>query len=354
MRLTKIISAVLALLLTLSLTACGNSQPPPATNTTAQAANNTSVDQSASSADVAPDITKTIRIGFPGSSGDTPSDLLGIAKFSGILDEELAKVGAKAELIGFVGAGPAVNEAFVGESIDLATYNDFPAILLKSKGIDTKVVAINNRALTGRILVQKDSSIQSLSDLIGRKVGYMRGTGYQKQLWFAIESIGHTVDDIDAISFNSITEMEAALFAGDVDAITDTAMSTKVLEQARIISDTNDNPGWSGPWLSAVRSGYLKENRELVVAYVKALIKSREYAVTHKQEVVEYFAAAGNDPGQAELIYTDPATFPVEINQEAVDSITSSKEFLQSQGFLTADVDVDAWVDKSIHEDAIK
>ena len=295
---------------------------------------------------------KTIRIGFPGSSSNTPGDLLGIAKFSGILDEELAKAGARAEFFGFGGAGPAVNEALIGQSIDLATYNDFPALLLKSRGGDTVVVAVNNRALPGRILVKTDSPIRSLRDLAGKKVGYMRGTGYQKQLWFAVESAGLGVGGIEAINFNSIAEMEAALISGDVDSITHTAMTTRMIEQSRIISDTLDTPGWGGPWISVARGGYLRENREVVVAYVRALIKAREYAVSHKREVVDYFTGIGNDPGQSELIYTNPDTFPVEINPIAVDSIGSSKDFLLSQGFLTADVDIPAWIDRSVFENA--
>ena len=83
---------------------------------------------------------KTVRIGAVGQN-NVLSDAIGIADNQGFLKEELEKAGYEPEVTGFAQAGPAINEAFASEEIDMAIYGDLPATVAKSNGTDTTIFA---------------------------------------------------------------------------------------------------------------------------------------------------------------------------------------------------------------------
>jgi len=81
---------------------------------------------------------KVVRIGLPGIS-NTILEAGGVAIGNKYFEEELSKEGYKVEYIYFQQAGPALNEAFAANKIDIAMYGDLPITVLKSRGINIKV-----------------------------------------------------------------------------------------------------------------------------------------------------------------------------------------------------------------------
>lgn len=76
----------------------------------------------------------------------------------------------------FAQAGPAVNEAFAVNEIDVAVYAEFPLITAASNGVDLKGFALSTSQLNFGILTRKDSGIKSISDLEGKNVVVALGT----------------------------------------------------------------------------------------------------------------------------------------------------------------------------------
>ncbi len=86
----------------------------------------------------------TVKIGFVDVTGTgIISDTLGVARDQGFIEEELGAIGVKAEFIPMTGAGPAINEALAGGSLDVGFLGDFPAIIGKAAGIDTQLISFS-------------------------------------------------------------------------------------------------------------------------------------------------------------------------------------------------------------------
>ncbi|MGB9859707.1 MAG: ABC transporter substrate-binding protein, partial [Moorellaceae bacterium] len=98
-----------------------------------------------------------------------------IAKKKGYIDEELAKAGYKVDWQPF-SLGPMVSEAFAAGHLDVGVMGDFPAFIGRSAGTDYQIVSIASTAPNAlAVVVRKDSSIRSIAELKGKKVGTTRG-----------------------------------------------------------------------------------------------------------------------------------------------------------------------------------
>ena len=158
----KKIGLIIGLLLTLALlvTACG-----------ASAKSNTQTGDSANKDGE----LKTVKIGATSATAQLSENAL-LAQNLGYFDDELKKVGYKAEYVGFAQAGPAVNEAFAAGEIDYAIYADFAAIAAKSNKIDIKVVGLANQQMNYALLATQKSGISSWKDIEGKKLIVPTGT----------------------------------------------------------------------------------------------------------------------------------------------------------------------------------
>ena len=114
---------------------------------------------------------KVVRIGLPGIS-NTILEAGGVAIGNKYFEEELSKEGYKVEYIYFQQAGPALNEAFAANKIDIAMYGDLPITVLKSRGINIKVFAVDNLRLQFGVIAQNNSGIKDIKNLEGKKVIY--------------------------------------------------------------------------------------------------------------------------------------------------------------------------------------
>ena len=138
---SMILSAILVTVL--AFTGCGNTQ----TNTS-----NTTSDTDGSQQSN----EKVIRIGSPTTDGTQLVENAGLAYKLGYLDEELEKVGYKAEYVGFAQGGTAINEAFASGQLDVAFVGDVPEIIAKSNGLEVELFAnLNSEAEMGIVAGKK-------------------------------------------------------------------------------------------------------------------------------------------------------------------------------------------------------
>jgi len=113
---------------------------------------------------------KIVRIGYQKNGP------LYIVKSLGSLDEKLKEKGYKVEWKEFQD-GPALLEALNAGSIDFGRTGNTPPIFSQASGSDLRYVAAGTSKYEGSgILVQNDSSIQTLNDLKGKKVAFSKGS----------------------------------------------------------------------------------------------------------------------------------------------------------------------------------
>ncbi|WP_447590853.1 ABC transporter substrate-binding protein [Aquipseudomonas campi] len=163
-----------------------------------------------------------IRLGVPdaavgprSSSGTATVDYAYVHK---LFEQEFAKEGIEIRWAFFKNAGPAINEAFANEQIDVAFLGDLAAIIGESAGNETRLLAASSRGLNGYLGVVPGSGHDSLESLRGKTLGVWLGTASHLSLDAVLARNGYSAKDFRLISLDGGAAL-AALAAKRVDAV---------------------------------------------------------------------------------------------------------------------------------------
>lgn len=163
---------------------------------------------------------KEIRIAVPDvSAGQNHSGggVVDVLYTRQLLEKEFAADGIQVKWTFFKGAGPVINEALANDQVDFAYLGDLAAIIGKSSGLDTRLLAATARGVNHYLGVQPGSGIKSLQDLKGKRVGIFRGTASQLSFDNALAAEGLSEKDLKVISLDFSAAL-AALAAKQIDA----------------------------------------------------------------------------------------------------------------------------------------
>lgn len=155
---------------------------------------------------------KVVRIGY---QKNCPFVIL---KGLGTLEERLAPLGYKVEWKEFQ-SGPALMEALHSGSIDIGRTGNTPVIFAQAAETPFVTLAAGKPKYHGSgILVPKDSSINSLEDLKGKRVSFAKGSSSHYLIVKALEKAGLAYSDISP-SFLQPGDARVAFEQGNVDAM---------------------------------------------------------------------------------------------------------------------------------------
>jgi len=109
-------------------------------------------------------------------------------------------------------------EAINAGALDYGSWSEIPLAFAAAAGARVKVIAVWKGDVNNQVvLVPKNSSIKTIADLKGKRVGYVRGTTSHYYLLRMLWATGLQFSDIQAINL-SPTDGAAAFRAGDLDA----------------------------------------------------------------------------------------------------------------------------------------
>ncbi|MEE4463928.1 ABC transporter substrate-binding protein [Azotobacter chroococcum] len=138
-------------------------------------------------------------------------------------------------------SGNLMVEAMNGGSLDLAYGSEIPPLFGFIKGARIRVVGVIRGDVNEQtVLVPKDSPIQSIADLKGKRVGYVRATTTQYYLTKMLAEVGLSFADIEAINL-TVPDGAAAFRTGQLDAwaiygysvpLAQTSVGARVLKRA--------------------------------------------------------------------------------------------------------------------------
>ncbi|AMB86624.1 ABC transporter substrate-binding protein [Pseudomonas agarici] len=138
-------------------------------------------------------------------------------KAKGTLEKRLAAQGIQVQWTEFPG-GPQLLEGLNVGSIDFGVTGETPPVFAQAAGADLLYVASEPPAPTSEaILVPKDSPIQSVRELKGKKVVLNKGSNVHYLLVRALEDAGLGYSDIEAV-YLPPADARAAFERGSVDA----------------------------------------------------------------------------------------------------------------------------------------
>lgn len=274
----KLTTLLLAMVMTLSLVACGNNKTPEAPT-----------DKPAPTEPNAPAAEEVeLNIAYMPNWGALWA--IATADAKGYFAEE----GLKLKLTVFED-GPSEIAAMEGGSMDIA-YIGPGAHKLCSTG-NAEVVLLQHLGDGDCILGLK--GIKTVEELKGKTVGYAAGTSSETILSTALASVGMTMDDVNAMSMDA-TALTTAALSGSVDAVAAwSPFSLTILAQGKDVTDICSNVDFAnlvspGSWV--VNPKWADANEEVIVRFIRAMYKGMDYAASATtddavaQEVAGYVA----------------------------------------------------------------
>lgn len=154
---------------------------------------------------------ETLRIGYQ------KYGTLVLLKAKGTLEKRLAEQGVEVKWTEFPG-GPQLLEGLNVGSVDFGVTGETPPVFAQAAGADLLYVAHEPPAPSGEaILVPKDSPIQSVAELKGKKVVLNKGSNVHYLLVRALEDAGLKYSDITPV-YLPPADARAAFERGSVDA----------------------------------------------------------------------------------------------------------------------------------------
>jgi sulfonate transport system substrate-binding protein len=233
---------------------------------------------------ITPVQAETLRIGYQ------KYGTLVLLKARGTLEQRLAEHGVDVKWTEFPG-GPQLLEGLNVGSVDFGVTGETPPVFAQAAGADLLYVAHEPPAPTGEaILVPKDSPLQSVAELKGKKIALNKGSNVHYLLVRALEDAGLTYRDILPV-YLPPADARAAFQRGSVDAwvIWDPFQSAAEKQlQARNLRDGTglvDNH----QFYLATRS-YAQKNPQVVSILVEEIRTVGEWVAQNLDEATEQVA----------------------------------------------------------------
>ncbi|MFV1942216.1 sulfonate ABC transporter substrate-binding protein [Pseudomonas luteola] len=227
---------------------------------------------------------ETLRVGYQ------KYGTLVLLKARGTLEKRLAEQGVTVQWTEFPG-GPQLLEGLNVGSIDFGVTGETPPVFAQAAGADLVYVAHEPPAPTSEaILVPKDSPIQTLADLKGKKIVLNKGSNVHYLLVRALEKAGLKYSDIQPI-YLPPADARAAFERGSADAwvIWDPyqAAAEKQL-QARTLTDGTGLVDNHQFYLST--RPYAQQHPQVIATLVDEVRSVGEWAKANPEEVAKQVA----------------------------------------------------------------
>lgn len=313
------------------------------------------------SADVKP---VTVTIGMLKLAGSTP---FFIASEKGYFKEEGINVEYKwfdsSNAVNVAVASNNVNAGAAGFTADL--YN------MVAAGQRVSIVADKGREEKGyqlsAMLIHKDSSIKSIQDLKGKKIGLTTlGSSNHYMTGRLLEKYGMTLKDVELVPLNTTRNQMEALKGKNVDAVilnSNNITNTIKDGYGKILVNIADEMPYQS--VGTFISPKFSENKDEVVRFLRAYIKGARYyydaVLTQKdgklvkgQNYDEVVKIAAKYTEQPEEVIKESMPFVDPNGKMLVDDIKTQIDWYTKEKLMSKPLDIKELVNTSFLEEAIK
>tara|TARA_Y100001951_G_scaffold105372_1_gene122598 strand:+ start:11596 stop:12675 length:1080 start_codon:yes stop_codon:yes gene_type:complete len=306
---------------------------------------------------------KEIRIGGP-SLATTGTNhwgwgLLGIAHAQGLFQEEFKNDDVSCKFVG-LNTVPMVGEALASNQIDFAGQGDLISLIGRSAGVKTRYILPVSKFANAYLAVPKDSPIQSIEDLKGKRVAYTRGNYVHLQVIRILAAHGLTEKDVRQVNLDMATG-NTALATGDVDAVFSgpDLLSLRDSGVARIVYTTRERDLHATAQTGLiVRDDFASRYPQTTARVVKVLVRAAQWGSDEANREQVYgpwwsfrlqSAIAEDLQGRPWSELASPLFDPFLVAQYN-DTYRLAKELRLLRG---RDFDVNQWMDRSFLDKAL-
>jgi sulfonate transport system substrate-binding protein len=284
----------------------------------------------------------TLRVGYQKSSVS-----MVLAREHHLFEEGLP--GTKVEWIEFLG-GPPLIEALNGGSIDIGNIGDIPPIFAQAAGIDIRYIAVEpNDGRTEAILLPKDSTVQSVAELKGKRVALLKGSSAHNLFLKSLLRAGLQWKDVNVV-YLSPSDGRAAFEQGKVDAwvVWDPYYSAAVVDgSAKVLGDGQGlNPAGS----FFIASGpFAKQHPQAIAAILKVFAQAQRLSLDQHDESVALMAKTlGLQPAVVESYFKHRSPTPSRpLNATDIATQQGTADAFFANGLIPKKVDVQQVVFKA-------
>lgn len=303
---------------------------------------------------------KTVRIAAPAMAALGKPSFAGASAAvieKGFVDEELAKVGAKAEWVPANNATVAafINEAFAQKRIEFALYGDLPSIIANGSGIRTKLLVPGGGLSNTYLVVPANSPAKSIEDLKGKRIAVHRGRPWEFPFDKLLKSKGLSLSDFKILNLNPQAGA-AAVTTGSADALVTISDAWVLVDKkvGRIIWNSGEHgEDWQMRAEIWGAEAYIEQNPKITQALVNGIVRTYQWA-SQPQNRGEYERYATRFGHTLEVVQREidsqridwkqrwSPLFTPALRQHYEDEIA----YARAAKLIRQDVDVDALFDK--------
>ena len=263
-----------------------------------------------------------------------------VLKDKGLLEKEFAKDGIQIRWVQTLGSNKALEFLNAG-SIDFGSTAGSAALVSKINGNPIKSIYVYSQPEWTALVTRKDTAINKIEDLKGKRVAVTRGTDPHIFLVRALQSVGLTEKDITTVLLQH-PDGKTALIRGDVDAwagLDPMMAQAEVEDGARLFYRNKSANTWG---ILNVREEFLKDHPDVVKRVLAVYEEARKFTLANYAEEKKSFQAAtklSDAVADKQLKERTLLTFN-KIGPEQRDSILQAGLALQKAGVIKPEVDV--------------
>ena len=270
-----------------------------------------------------------------------------VLKEKGLLEQDLKKKNIKVEWVLSQGSNKAL-EFLNARSLDFGSTAGAAAFIGKANGNPIKAIYVFSKPEWTALVVSKDSKIQSVKQLKGKRVAANRGTDPYIFLLRTLYSNGINPRSVEIVQL-AHADGKTALEKGDVDAWAglDPIMAKTELEsKSRLLYR---NPAFNSYGVLNVREEFAKQNPETVLTVLRAYEKARLWAIKNPdglKKVLIKESKLSDAVASRQLERTDLTNPVIGTPQKVV--ILAAADVLKKAGVVPADTDIQVVVNRLI------
>ena len=177
------------------------------------------------------------------------------------------------------GSTPSINEAFAAKKLDIVAEAEIPASVGRAGGLDITIQALDG-SYYQELVVPKNSTIESYSDLKGKNVAVQSGTSSHYSLSKMLEQSSLAMSDVSMIDLAPM-DGQAAFDSGKVDAW---AVWPPFVEKEQLSNNVRTIKGKDILSIIAFRGEFAKQNPEFTKEFLAVIKKAKDWVVANPAE----------------------------------------------------------------------
>jgi sulfonate transport system substrate-binding protein len=273
-----------------------------------------------------------------------------VLKEQGLLEKEFASDGIAIRWVQTLGSNKALEFLNAG-SIDFGSTAGAAALIGKINGNPIKSIYVYSRPEWTALVTRKDTAINKIEDLKGKRVAVTRGTDPHIFLVRALRSVGLSERDVVPVLLQH-PDGKTALIRGDVDAwagLDPMMAQAQVEDGARLFYRNKEANTWG---VLNASEDFLKQYPEATQRVLATYEVARKYCLAHYGDEKRVFMDVTKLPGNVvdiQLKERTELTFN-RIGPAQRDSILQAGLALQAAGVLPASANVSSALDSLIDD----